>query len=327
MTIILTPKLHFHKVNSTFLCLDTNDYNLKGVFLMKAYGTHSLDGLRNDTVHVEMTQEEYYNTFIDPTHEKRKGIVCGLSKTDLRDWVSNQGNYFYFLIYKQLMKDFPDCEGLLFKFIYLCTYGDYDNKGGLLSYNKHPLVYDDFYSILNLSKKRTDDTISELLNKELLIQEGDNYKPNPKYYTRGIIKGYVGEITRIFNKGMRELYFKSNYKEHNLLAHFIPLMPYVNLKYNVICSNPEETDIKKLKPFNLKQVADVFEIDQTNSYRFKKKLLSITVHGYNLMGYFTRDFGNGLLKCFIVNPYVFYKAPGIKDMESIGKLFDIPNNC
>jgi hypothetical protein len=294
---------------------------------MRVYGTHNMAGEIDDSVHIEMTQDEYYSTFIDPNKGKRKGVGHGISRNDLRDWVSNQGNYFYFLIYRQLMQDFPDCEGLLFKFIYLCTYGDYDDKGGLLSHNKQPLVYNSFYSILNLSKKRTDDTVAELLNKGLLIQEGNNYRPNPRYYVRGAVKGHVGEITRIFNKGMRELYFKSNYKEHNLLAHFIPLLPYVNLRYNIICSNPEETDIKKIKPFNLRQIADAFGVEKSNSPRLKKKLLSITVHGYNLMGYFTRNFGDGLLKCFIVNPYVFYKAPGIKDMESIAKLFDIPNNC
>lgn len=294
---------------------------------MKTYGVHSLDGTISDEVHLTMSKEEYYNTFVDPEKNRRSGICAALSKTDLQDWITNQGNYFYFLIYNQLINDFPNNEGLLFKFIYLCTYGDYDNKGGLLCYNKQPLVYDNFYSLLNLSKKRTDDTIAELLNNHLLIQQGDNFKPNPKYYLKGTVKGYVGEITRIFNKGMRELYFKSTYNEHKMLAHFIPLLPYVNLRYNIICSNPEETDIKKLKPFNLKQVADAFGVDKTNSSRLKRKLLSITVHGYSLMGYFTRDFGNGLLKCFIVNPYVFYKAPGIKDMESISKLFDIPNNC
>lgn len=294
---------------------------------MKVYGTHSMDGEIQDEVNVRMSKEEYYSHFIDPSNKQRKGAITALSKSDLRDWVANQGNYFYFLVYNQLITDFPDSEGLLFKFMYLCTYGDYDNKGGLLSYNKQPLVYRDFYSILNLSDKRTDDAIREMLDKGLLLQEGDNYKPNPKYYLRGSIKGYVGDITRVFNKGIQELYFKSTYNEHKMLAHFIPLLPYVNLRYNIICSNPEETDIKKLKPFNLKQIAEAFGVDKSNSSRLKRKLLSITVHGYSLMGYFTRDFDNGMLKCFIVNPYVFYKASGINDMENIAKLFDIPNNC
>ena len=294
---------------------------------MKVYGTHSLDGEIQDEVNLRMTKEEYYEHFVNPDIKKIRGVSNALSKTDLQDWVSNQGNYFYFLVYNQLIADFPDNEGLLFKFMYLCTYGEYENKGGLLYCDKRPLVYKDFYTILNMSTKRTDDTVRELLSKELLLQEGDNYKPNPKYYLRGSIKGYVGEITRVFNKGIRELYFKSTYNEHKMLAHFIPLLPYVNLRYNIICSNPEETDIKKLKPFNLKQIAEAFGVDKSNSSRLKRKLLSITVHGYSLMGFFTRDFDNGALKCFIVNPYVFYKAPGIADMENISKLFDIPNNC
>lgn len=295
---------------------------------MEVYGTHDLThGGINDEINIRMSYEEYMNRFLDPKKPQRNGMSTALSKTDLQDWIVNQGNYFYFLIYNQLITDFPESEGLLFKFIYLCTYGDYDDKGGLLIYNKQPLVYKDFYNILHLSNKRTDDAINEMLQKELLIQCGDNYKPNPKYYMRGGIKGYIGNITRIFNKGMQELYTKATYNEHKLLAHFIPLLPYVNLRYNVICSNPEETDIKKLKPFNLKQVADAFGVDKSNSPRLRKKLLAIRVHGFPLMGYFTRDFGGGELKCFIVNPYVFYKAPGMKDMESISKLFDIPNNC
>lgn len=293
---------------------------------MEAHSVYNRHGVMQNKINVEMTPEEFQD-FCYPGAKKQRGVNTALSKSDLYDWITNQGNYFYFLIYRQLLNDFPDCEGLIFKFVYLCTYGDYSTNGGLLIYNKKPLVYKDFYEILMLSEKRTDETIEEMINKELLYIDGENYKPNPKYYLKGNIGKNKGNVTRIFNKGMQELYTKSSYREHNLLAHFIPLLPYVNLKYNILCKNPEETDIKKLQPFNLKDICDFFEVDQTNSTRLKRKLLSITVHNVSLIGYFTRDFGNGLLKCFIVNPYVYYKAPSMRDMENISKLFDVPNNC
>lgn len=279
----------------------------------------------------DTTTDEFINavnTMIIENQQKKdnqfKGYEKYLNKELLKDFIKNQGNYFYFLLYRKLLDNFPDANTMIFRFMYICTFGDYD---GVLKYKKHNMTTQDLHEVLYLSKRISDDLIKELLNNNLLSFEDGIYRINPDYYIRGKIKDYTPDFTRVFNRGMQELYIKSNYKEHKMLSYFIPLLPYVNVRYNIVCFNPEEQDIKKIQPLNLKQVSELFNVDKSNSNRLKKKLLSITVRNVPLMGYFTRNFGNGLLKCFIVNPYVFYKASNINDLESIVKLFDISDNC
>lgn len=291
-------------------------------------------GEKDQMIKVNISAETYdalmdaLSDVIKKTEESKnnqhQGYEKYLSKAELKEFIKNQGNYFYFLLYRKLLDDFPEHNSMIFRFMYICTYGDYD---GVLQYDKRPMTKDELRDRLYLSSRISNDLINELISNNLLIFKDNKYIINPDYYIRGKIKEYTPDFTRVFNKGMQELYIKSNYREHNMLSYFIPLLPYVNIKYNIICFNPEETDLRKLQPLNLKQVSSIFNVDKTHSNRLKKKLLSISVRNVPLMGYFTRDFGNGLLKCFIVNPYVFYKASNINDLESIVKLFDIPDNC
>lgn len=256
--------------------------------------------------------------------EQKKGCLNRIDKETMKEWVRSEGNYFFFTVYKSLIQDFPECDALLFRFIYLCTYGNYD--GYLVATERRFLNKKDLYNLLMLSDKRAEECINEMLSKKLLFLIDNKYKINSKYFIRGKINDQKGNVSRVFNKGLQELYRKSKYNEHKMLAHFIPLLPYVNHNYNIICFNPEETNISKIQALSLKDIAEIFGVDKSNSTRLRKKLVDIKVNGYYLMGYFYRDFGGEELKCFIVNPYVFCKTTKLSDMTNITNLFDLPSN-
>lgn len=266
----------------------------------------------------------YYEPHEIPSETKLKANKeLRLSKELLKDWVMNQGNYFYFLVYKNLLEDFPDDTALIFRFMYICSYGDYNNT---LVYGKHDMTPIECKKLFGLSEKPNREIYRSLIDWGLLIENNLKVTINPKYYIRGSIKDYDAPFTRIFNKGIQELYTKADYREHKLLGHFVPLLPFVNKYNNIICANPEENDVNKLVPLNLSQVAALFGVNQTNSNRLKQKLLDITVNNIPVLGYFTREFNHEYLKCFIVNPYVFYKAPKLDELENIARLFNIPAN-
>jgi hypothetical protein len=251
---------------------------------------------------------------------KLEGLRYQISKYDLQQYNNNKASYFYFLIYNQLMNDFPKSTGMIFRFMYLCTYGDYTNT---IVINNTPLNLSDVRDLLMLSNKRGAESIREMIKHNLLITTDNGVKINEKYYLRGKLNDIKQGVTRIYNKGLQELYKKSTYRDHKLLSHFVPLLPYVNKYYNIICVNPEEKEIKYLVPLSFKDVASLFGVDLSNANRLKKKLLSIKVNDKSLIGHFTREFDDGLLSYYAVNPYVYCKAPTEEYFRFIAKNFDI----
>ena len=276
-------------------------------------------GAMTGNITITMNPKEYYH-FMHPQKSKREGYEVYISKEMLKEWIRNQGNYFYFLVYKNLLEDFPDDTALLFRFMYICTYGNYNN---VLTLYRRDMTEAECRDLFGLSEKSNREIYTSLIDGGLLFIEDKKIMINPKYYIRGTIQDYDTPFTRVFNQGVRDLYTKANYREHKALGHFVPLLPYVNKYTNIVCHNPDEANINDLMPLNLSQVADLFDVAQSNSNRLKQKLLDITVNNVPILGYFTREFNHEMLKCFIVNPYVFYKAPRINDLEAIAKLFTI----
>lgn len=305
--------------------LDANDYFFQKGGFMEDYGLFDDYGVKtNIRLRLYDENEEYLQRKdMEAEQRKKKGCLDRIDKNIMKDWIKREKNYFYFSVYNSLIADFPECEAIIFRFLYLCSYGDYDGYLGTerRKYNKKELC-----GLLMLSDKRAVESVDEMVSKGLLIEDGGNYLVNNKYYIRGKLDYERGNVTRVFNNGIQELYKKSQYNEHKMLAHFVPLMPYMNVYYNVLCHNPDESDIKKIQALSLKEVADLFGVDKSNSTRLRKKLVNITVNNYYLLGYFYRSIGEGELKCFIVNPYVFCKAPKISDMTNITNLFDMPDN-
>ena len=289
---------------------------------MEQYGLFDDYGVKTN-MRVIVGNERLYEQHLETEKKKKKGCLDRLDKDMMKDWITRENNHFYFMVYNSLLTDFPDCEALIFRFLYLCTYGTYD---GYLGTERRRFNKKDLCNLLMFSDKRGEECVGEMVLKGLLFETNSGYLINPKYYIRGKLDTEKGNVTRVFNSGMQELYKKSLYNEHKMLAHFIPLMPYMSTYYNVLCHNPEEQDIKKIQALSLKEVAELFGVDKSNSSRLRKKLVNITVNGYYLLGYFYRSIGEGELKCFIVNPYVFCKAPRLSDMTNITNLFDMPDN-
>ncbi|HFD2052235.1 TPA: hypothetical protein ACF2DE_002966 [Clostridium perfringens] len=215
---------------------------------------------------------------------------------------------FYFSFYKKILK-----LEYIFRFIYICTYMNYKNyiEFGSAKGENRLVKKKDLFEILGLSSKETYNTINYLFDKGLLIEDNDgNIKVNIKFCKKGkITKNQAKVGIRMFEESIRELYKKSKPREHNRLALFVKLIPYVNLKYNVICSNPEEENIEKINPLTIKAIADI--AGYKNSNRFKKELLDLTIN--DSLAIVITETKNG--KFVHVNPTVYYKGTNADDLK------------
>jgi hypothetical protein len=126
-------------------------------------------------------------------------------------------------------------------------------------------------------------------------------------------------FTRLFVDNIEAMYYGTESRQRRQLANLFKILPYVNYKYNVFCSNPTEEDEEKIEPLNWKQLAELCGCDKSNSARLKKDLMSLNVNGQKVIGTF--ETGAGL--SIVVNPRIYYSSNNLEAVRGIEALFRI----
>ena len=207
-----------------------------------------------------------------------------------------------------------------FRFIYLCTYMDY-NDGYIIWKNKR--VNDSYLiDIFNVNQNTITKIKKKLYDEELIYKDKDNYiYINPEYCYRGDVsnnKIYKRQYTRIFNNSIRELYTKSSDpREHKLLGKFILLLPYVNVYHNIICMNIKEKDIEKLVLPNSAQMDDILHINSRNYIRQMSELLEITINGEPAV----LVINHKNVRMYAINPRIYYGGTRLSDVKTLNEYF------
>lgn len=260
--------------------------------------------------HVQQEQEQKENA---KKHIKNDSEIAELIRTF---------GEFYFSCYKNLLKLKLDKQ-YIFRFIYLCTLMDYDNKveyGNAKGDNKLALEKD-LQEILKLSKRETINTKNELIKHKLItINEDKTITINKKYSVKGEIdKRKLKGSVRVMEQGIQELYNKAKATEHKKLGLLIEVLPYVNFAHNVLCHNPEESTLGKIQAITLKELCSIVGYDETKSTRLKNDLLKIKVNDEYAIGLFTK--ANGIH--IYVNPRIYYKGNNVEDLKALMNMFRI----
>ena len=264
------------------------------------------------------------NFKIDETEDiQKKNEILNKKKSDneFKMFVDKNLGNFYFLFYKLIKKGIE--RQYIIRFLYLCTYMDYENKllfGNGLEETKY-MREKDLQEVLKLSKTETSYTKKILIANELIFIENNLIIINKKYCIKGKIESSKkkSQKVRIFENGLRELYEKAKPKEHKKLALLIELLPYINLKFNIICKNPTCENIKDLKPIDLKEMCKIIKYSSNQSSRLKKDLLSLKING-ELTIMFSET---GSAKFITVNPKIYYKGNKLDDLKWLISSFEI----
>ena len=121
-------------------------------------------------------------------------------------------------------------------------------------------------------------------------------------------------ITQVFFLVLTDLWTTQKKK----LANLFLILPYINYKYNVFCSNPTETDKDKVKPLTWTDLARLCGYEEKkNIAKFKKDLMSLKVCGHDVIGQF--ETGSGKTIC--VNPKVYYSGDDVNDVRNLYSMF------
>lgn len=213
------------------------------------------------------------------------------------------------------------------KIVYLSTYLGY--KGYLMYDNNKPVKKKDLGRLLWVSDSRARCFWKEA-NEANLIWESDGLVwLNPNVFDKGQIpEGRVEELrnenmrlTRFYVQGVRTLYENSTNPNNKNMAYIFKVLPFVNWKYNVCCTNPDEEDPAKVNLLQLGDFADLIGYGRGNSKALSRVLFDPM---FNFNGrdecavryVLCKDFSPEHYSIFI-NPRVYYGGRNSSDVDSL----------
>lgn len=227
-------------------------------------------------------------------------------------------NFFFVSRDANLKKLKPENAARL---IYLATFQEYYSDGGILKIGYKPMKINQLPKVLQISQTQIYTSFLPDVRDShgfLRQDENGNLRLNITIFGKG--KGAVNGLNKpyflFYIKTIRELYEGAKRTEKathrrldRQLGYVFGLLPFVNLRFNVLCHNPFETDPEQVDLMSLKDFYRLCGVSEGKADRFKRRLkdFTITVNGKSeqLIAYLRFDDGGGTsFDCITVNPSV-----------------------
>ena len=165
----------------------------------------------------------------------------------------------------------------LARLIYLCTFLDY--SGRLMKTQRAVMTKDDAQGILKLSPATFYRFWAKVISEGYLTISSDgSLYPSPRLFSRGrlSVTGYSEGRTKIFIKQMRRLYEATPVRAHHYLGAVFLMLPFINIKYNVLCRNPFEDDIEKVDTMSMDEFCTAMGLRPRSAADYRRAYRELT---------------------------------------------------
>lgn len=218
----------------------------------------------------------------------------------------------------------------LTRLIYIATFVDW--KGRLMETEKTLMTKEVLKSKLKLSRNKFAELFKKLIELNILIEYIDKkesqiiYYMNPEYFYKGEIdtkeETYKQKnFTRLFTKQVQYLYENTITRSHKTLSVLFRTIPYLNIKYNIVCKNPTEFSADLINPMSLKELGQILGYSEIGIKKLREDLGNIkTMNNKHVITFASPTSDLRTLK-IIVNPKVIYGGKDYRVVEGIGTLF------
>lgn len=159
-------------------------------------------------------------------------------------------------------------DDMLVKIIYLLTYLDY-KKNMLVTRQSasdayRPMKKDDVQKAIRLHKCKFPTFWNKLLASGIISENEYGELIVSKEFRRGSLdkrstKGMAA--MKMFSRAIRYMYENTDVRTHRYLAYLYRLIPYINLKFNVLCDNSLETDKQKIRLLTANELCELVGIE------------------------------------------------------------------
>lgn len=176
-------------------------------------------------------------------------------------------------------------EPTLGKLIYLATYidknncichdGNWTKENNVATRSPIPMTKAEIQQTLNVSRQTFTAFWKECeVNNIIIESEGVYYlsKKMFRFCDNSNINKRKTPMVKMFKHAIRYMYDHTDERSKKTLVYLYRLIPFINLNYNGLCTNPFERDKSKIKALPLSEICDMFGIDRSHQTRFLKKL-------------------------------------------------------
>lgn len=249
---------------------------------------------------------------------------------EIKEYLENENlNNYYHLFYKYQENIFNDIKSAagksanthIIRFLILCNHLNFRNK--CVDDRNRNIKKSDLSKVWNCKDRaKVKETFDLLLKlKYIKIDSKNNISINENIAKKGkIIKMNSNETyTRIFSDNLQTLINNSNAKSQKKLSNLLNILPFINYKYNILCENPEETEITEIIPLTWKDVAKLCNYEEKNYKRLKKDLMDLELDNRHIIGEFNISNNTAI----VVNPKIYYAYSEVETIKYLDALFTL----
>lgn len=188
---------------------------------------------------------------------------------------------FYWTLFESKEEYYPDVsDSMLAKIVYLITYMDYDSNLLVVQDTptspKRPMLKKDVAKVIRLHRCKFSRFWEELMATGIITEEPDGKLRVCSLFCKGSLTKNNMAAMKVFTHAVRYMYENIDVRSHPYISYLFRLIPYINLRYNVFCKNPLETEKSEVVRMTAKDMCHIIGIDDTQVKRFIKTLFKLS---------------------------------------------------
>lgn len=247
------------------------------------------------------------------TSDQRKARQANFEKKQQKDAADEEikqirkryGIFVWLLYNTNQVLDWGIKDEDIAKLIFISTYMNYDNR--LMSSPDKVMNDRSMRELLKVSDRTFERFIKSITEAKILFIDSKGcYCLNEELFLRGKLENkdydHSVSIMKLYANGIRKLYQDAKIYDHRLLAYLFRAIPFVNINYNMLCHNSQQTVLKLVKPMLFSEFCEKIGYSKENERRLKNKLKKLRIDGSPVFNFVENDDGRF---CYI-NPYVYY---------------------
>ena len=210
------------------------------------------------------------------------------------------------------------------KLVMLCSYLYYDDM--FRRSTRTTIKKKDLQGILNISKKAVYDFWNEVKERYIVERSGDLYISDNANIFRGQLRRTQKPEVRHFQKAyinaIRKLYRATGVRKHKQLGYIFKMIPYLNIEYNILCTDPFVQEIDSIMPLSIAELCQLINYNPTQSARLIKELQALKFEHNHRQEYLLSFVDNGgdipQNKMIFINPHILYNGSNFQKVEVLG---------
>ena len=252
------------------------------------------------------------------------------------------GSFVFFVIdnMDKLTNILNDSE--LVRYIYISTFtksNGYLQVDNNLDYiNKEKLE-----KLMNTNERTFSNFYNKLIENKLLIEEpatnyimkdgevvADGYdetrlklQVDSQYAYKGKVPKHMKAYIRLYVNKIRELYLNTDGRSLRKLAIVYKLMKFISWKHNILCYNPEESNVDMLQPLKIEDILDYLGYKKGNLYRFKNDFYSLKSGNDYIFMTLQKGTSDYLKSTIVVNPKFMYAGNDLHEVQWLMNSFKV----